>query len=34
LADVKPVIESRARLSLDDWAADMIAQPTIARSLT
>jgi hypothetical protein len=34
LADVKPVIECRARLTLDDWAADMIAQPEIARSLT
>jgi hypothetical protein len=34
LADVKPVIESRAQLTLDEWAADMIAQPEIARSLS
>src|SRR5712691_5674248 len=34
LADVKPVIETRARLTLDDWAADMIARAEIARSLT
>jgi hypothetical protein len=34
LADVKPVIERRAQLSFDEWAADMIAQPQIARSLT
>jgi hypothetical protein len=34
LADVKPVIETRANLSLEDWAAAMIVQPEIARSLT
>jgi hypothetical protein len=34
LGDVKPVIERRARLTLDEWAADMMAQPEIARSLT
>jgi hypothetical protein len=34
LADVKPVIESRAQLTLDDWAADMIARPEIARTIT
>jgi hypothetical protein len=34
LTDVKPVIENRARLTLDDWAAEMSAQPAIARSLT
>jgi hypothetical protein len=34
LADVKPIIESRARLTLDDWAADLLAQPEIARSFT
>jgi hypothetical protein len=34
LADVKPVIERRAGLTLDEWAEAMIAQPEIARSLT
>ncbi len=33
LVEIKPVIESRAALALDDWAVDMLAQPEIARSL-
>ena len=33
LTEVKPVIESRARLTLDDWADAVIAQPSIARSI-
>jgi hypothetical protein len=33
LTEVKPVIESRAQLSLEDWAAAVIANPTIARSI-
>jgi hypothetical protein len=34
LANVKPVVERRAQLTFDEWAADMTAQPEIARSLT
>jgi len=33
LAEVKPVIENRANLTLDDWADAMIAQPGVARSI-
>jgi hypothetical protein len=34
LSEVKPVIESRAGMTLEEWAADVIAQPGIARTLT
>jgi len=33
LSEVKPVIESRAGMSFDDWAAAVIANPGIARSI-
>jgi hypothetical protein len=33
LAEVKPVIETRAKLSLDDWAAAVIAQTPIPRNI-
>jgi hypothetical protein len=33
LTEVKPVIETRAKLSLDDWAAAVIAQTPIGRSI-
>ncbi|MBV9426272.1 MAG: hypothetical protein JO084_00930 [Bradyrhizobiaceae bacterium] len=34
LSEVKPVIERQAKMTLDEWAADVIAQPEIARTLT
>jgi hypothetical protein len=34
LTEVKPVIESRAQISLDEWAAALIAQPAIRRRFT
>ena len=33
LTEVKPVIETRAKLSLDDWAAAVIAQTPIPRNI-
>jgi len=33
LTEVKPVIETRAKLSLDDWAAAVIARTPIDRSI-
>ena len=33
LSDVKPVIESRAGMTLDEWAAAVIADPSIGRSI-
>jgi len=33
LTEVKPVIETRAKLSLDDWAAAVIAQTPVGRSI-
>jgi hypothetical protein len=33
LAEIKPVIESRAEVSLDDWAVEMLARPEVTRSL-
>ena len=33
LTEVKPVIETRAKLSLEDWAAAVIAQTPIPRNI-
>ena len=33
LTEVKPVIETRAKVSLNDWAAAVIAQTPIGRSI-
>ena len=33
LTEVKPVIESRAKMSLDDWAAAVIAATPIGRNI-
>jgi hypothetical protein len=34
LSEVKPVIERQAGVTLDEWAAEVAAQPEIARTLT
>jgi hypothetical protein len=33
LTEVKPVIETRAKVSLEDWAAAVIAQTPIPRNI-
>ena len=34
LSHVQPVVERRADLTLDDWAASMLLEPAIARTLS
>lgn len=33
LSDIKPVIESRAGQSLDDWAVEMLGRPEVAKNI-
>jgi len=33
LTEVKPVIETRAKVNLDDWVASVIAQTPIGRNI-